>query len=58
MASTKISGGFSQSGSRMSQQGDVDDRKTDFHFNNIEITQVPRIGKVTIPLDVGLGQVP
>lgn len=51
----KMSGDFSQSGSRMSQQGDVDDGRTDSNFSALERAEVPRMGKVIAPLYVGTG---
>lgn len=48
----KMSGDFSQSGSRMSQQGDVDGR-TDLNFSTLEGVQVLRMGKVIAPFHVG-----
>lgn len=49
----KMSGDFSQSGSRMSQQGDVDDRRTGSNFSTLERAEVPRMGKVNAPFYVG-----
>lgn len=49
----KMSGDFSHSGSRMSQQGDVDDGRTDSNFSTFERTEVPRMGKVIAPFYVG-----
>lgn len=57
MASMKMSGDFSQSGSRMSQQGDVDGRRTDSNFSTLERAEVLRMGKVIATFHVGTGPV-
>lgn len=54
----KMTGGFSQSGPRMSQQGDVDDRRTDSNLAALRRTEVPRMGKVALQLRVGPGPGP
>ena len=41
----KMSGGFSQSGSRMSQQGDVDDRITDCSLATLKGPKCQEWGK-------------
>lgn len=57
MTSMKMSGDFSQSGSRMSQQGDVDDRRTDSNFSTLERAKVLRMGKAIAIFYVGTGPV-
>lgn len=57
MTSMKMSGDLSQSGSGMSQQGDVYGRRTDSNFSSLERTEVLRMGRVIAIFHVGTGPV-
>lgn len=46
----KMSGGFSQSGSRMSQQGDVDDKREDSSLATVKELGCQDEGKSSSPL--------